>query len=311
MKNIYSVLFLLFTFFSITAYSEEAEVRIGYSPNITSLPAIYVAQEKKLFENQGIKVSYQLFQSGNEMINALIAGKIDLLQSVPLIPILQLEENYPNIVRVVSHSRVTRDNPFDALIVSKKSSIATLNDLKGKKIGVYPGTTATIILKEFLKKNNVDSNNISIIPLVPSIQIQSLSSNAIDVLYSYEPILTIALSTGEYKELFHSVLNEFSLSAPMGVMVISRDFEKSNTELSKKVINIIDSSISYIRKNPEEARNFLVKNANVSEQVAKKVHLVDMSLSSEVDVNNLQEFINIFVGLGEVKGKIDAQKLIK
>jgi NitT/TauT family transport system substrate-binding protein len=55
-----------------TAFSEE-KVKIGYLPLTISLPT-FVAVEKGLFEQEGVKVELVPFESGTMIMDALMTG---------------------------------------------------------------------------------------------------------------------------------------------------------------------------------------------------------------------------------------------
>ena len=57
------------------AFSEE-KVKIGYLPLTISLPT-FVAAEKGLFEQAGLKAELTRFESGTLIVGALVAGRID------------------------------------------------------------------------------------------------------------------------------------------------------------------------------------------------------------------------------------------
>ncbi|MGZ6207689.1 MAG: ABC transporter substrate-binding protein, partial [Syntrophales bacterium] len=57
-----------------TAFTEE-KIKISYNPIVMSLPT-FVAAEKGLFEQEGLKVEITPFESGTLIISALMAGRI-------------------------------------------------------------------------------------------------------------------------------------------------------------------------------------------------------------------------------------------
>ena len=65
--------------------------------------------------------------------------------------------------------------------------------MEGRKIGVFPGSTATNLLKKFLSDNNIDISKIEFIQIVPPNQLPTLYEGSIDVLHAYEPTTAIAL----------------------------------------------------------------------------------------------------------------------
>ena len=78
---------------------------------------------------------------------------------------MNLEAQYPGRVRVVLHSKMTDDQPFDGLLVKKDSPVQSLADLKGRKVGVFPGTTALNLMKAFLKKKGIEPEGVEFVQL--------------------------------------------------------------------------------------------------------------------------------------------------
>ncbi len=69
------LLMILILMMAETAFSEE-KIKIGYMPIVMSLPT-FVAVEKGLFEQEGLKVEITPFESSTLIIGALLAGRID------------------------------------------------------------------------------------------------------------------------------------------------------------------------------------------------------------------------------------------
>ncbi len=316
MKNTLSkiLLLILWSFLLVSCETQNSqkvrEVRIAYPPIIASLP-MYVAENQKSFEGSNIAFNKTVFVNSNDMINALVAKQIDVLPAVSLIPIINLEIQYPGRVRLFSHSRMRTDNAFDGLVVKNESSIKEIKDLAGKKIGVFPGTSAFKMLSVFLKNKGVDVQGINFVQLPPPNQLSSLESGAIDALFTYEPVTTIAFKSGKYRKLFGSVYADLLNPCPIGSSAISRDFERENPELARKTLNIIDQSVQSIRNNPAEAKTLLPNYMEIKPEIASEVNFVDVTLSTENDVDNLQRFIDLLYEVGEIKEKIDARRLLE
>lgn len=314
LKNSFLVLLIYFftLLFSVAYATDVQSIRIGYIP-IPNTDPVFVVKEQKLFEQENIKAEFTLLNSSNDAVNAVIAGKVDIVAPVSVIPVLHLATQQPNILRVFSSTLIHPQSNFDGIFALKKSNINSLNDLVGKKIGVFPGTTATNMLKHLLKSRNIAIDKIVFVPLSPTIQIASLESKAIDALYSYDPIIaTLMTKSEDYKEIFGSVLASLINPSPLGAYVISRDFEKQHSELAQKSIKILDKGIIYIREHPSDFRKLYAKYAKASKAVAERVNILDVKLSTEMNANvdNLQGFINLLQTVGELDKNIDAKQLI-
>jgi len=285
------------------------KVRIAYPPIIPSLP-LFVAQEQHLFDKQNLRVEMLLLSSSNDLVNALVAGQADMLPAVSLIPIVHLEIQHPGKVRVFSHSRMNENNALDKVIVKESSSLRSLQDLQGKKIGVFPGTAPQKMLVSFLKKRGINTETVSFLQLAPQAQISSLESGAVDVLYSYEPVTTAALVHGGYRVLFGSVYADLLNPCPIGVSVIARDFERAKPEVARRSVEALQAGITYMQANPKSARSLLPGFTKLPPEIAERVNISEVTLQNQVDVANLQAFVDLLYTGGEIPQKIDAHRLV-
>ncbi len=293
-----------------TATDQLPKVRVSYSPLVIGLP-LYVAHDQNLFTKHGIKVEPKQFISANEMINSVVAGQADAVVGVSMVPILNLEAQHPGFVRLVQHSRMTDQHPLDGLLVKTNSAIHTLEDLKGHKVGLIPGTTATSTLKALLKKRGIPPETVECIQLPPNAHLSALESGAVDALLAYDPTLTIALKQGGFRQVFGSIYAALLSPNPISATIISRDFERKNAQATKQFIQGLDEAITFIRSNRAVALSSLTNYTKVPADVAPYVNTLDDSLSIEVDEKNVQDFIGLMESIGEVPpGKVKASALL-
>ena len=284
------------------------EVRLAYPPIMGSLP-VFVAEDQQLFEKRNLKVQTVSFSSSNDMVSALVAGQVDLLPAVSLVPLIHLEIQHPGRFRVFSHSRMRRDNSTYRLVVKAASPVGGLPDLQGRKIGVFPGTSATRLLGAFLKRKGVNPDKVTFIQLPPSAQVASLESGAIDALFAYDPLILMT-EPGHYRALSDSVYAELSEPCPLGASVISRAFERSHPRVSARATAAIQEAIAYMAAHPQEVRPLLPRFTKMTPETASRVNVADVTLTNDVDAAALQRFIDLLYQIGEIPERIDAHRLI-
>ncbi|MEK6953009.1 MAG: ABC transporter substrate-binding protein [Nanoarchaeota archaeon] len=158
---------------SLTSKEKTRNVKIGYLPIMASLP-LYVAQENNYFTEQGIQIETVQLQSSNQLVDALVRGDIDIVVESSAVPALIAETVDPGKIKIFSVSDITEGNPFDSLIIGEESNLESLKELEGKKIGVFPGSTATNLLKKFLSDKKVDISKIEFVQIIPSNQLPAL-----------------------------------------------------------------------------------------------------------------------------------------
>lgn len=286
----------------------ERVIKIGYLPILASL-TLYVAQENSYFDEQGIKIETIQLQSSNQLVDALLRGDIDVVPESSVIPVLAVETLDSGKIKIFSVSDATLETPFDSLVVKKDSELNTLNDLENKKIGVFPGSTATNLLKKFLSDKGIDISKIEFVQIIPPEQLPALFADSVDVIHSYEPTTTIALESGETRKLYGSIYAEQLNHNPAGVGLISTKFIKENPDLAKKTIDAFNKASDFIKQSDAETRKIIPKYIKVEQNVADKVVFLYMSRSDEINKDATQAYADMLFELGELKTKLDVSGL--
>lgn len=284
-------------------------VRIGYL-NITASLPLFVAEEKGFLEAEGIKHESLPLATSNQLVDGVTAGNLDAFPESSAVPVLAVELQSPGRMKVFSVSSITKTAPFDALLVKENSPITKLSDLAGKKIGVFPGSTATTLLKKYLSDAKVDVSGVTFVPMPPQNQLTALLEGAIDALHAYEPTTAIALNKGGIRKLHGSVYADMLDPNPQGVAVVSSKFEKEYPQTAKKLIRAMEKAMVFMREHDAEARQIMAKRLKLDESVAKSSVFLYMLPHKEIDRTVFQSYADMLSGLGELKGKVSVDSLI-
>ncbi len=304
------VLIILGAFLFISPKQETEVVKIGFLPIISSLN-LYVAQDNDYFTENGVTIEVIQLQSSNQLVDALVRGDIDIAAAASTVPVLAAGTIEPGIIQIFSVSDITPETPADAMIAMLESDVNSLNDLEGKKVGVFPGSTATNLLSSFLISHGVDVSNIEFIKISPPAQLSSLYSGSIDVLFAYEPSITIAMQEGKVKKIYEgSVYAEQLNHNPLSASLISSEFIKNNPKLAEKTVQAFNKASDLIKDDDSRAREVVLNHIKIDEAVAKEVVLRYMGRSDEINMEILQSFSNMLYDLGEIESKIDTSSLI-
>lgn len=282
-------------------------VRIGYLNLVTSLP-LFIAQEKNFLTAQDIKFEAIPLATSNQLADALIAGDIDCYIGASVVPVFAAELNSPGKMKVFTASEITPHQPFDALLVKEGSPIKTLSDLSGKRIAVFPGSTATNLLKKYLSDRGLDVSNITFIELPPSAHLSSLSIGFVDAAHAYEP--TIALSKGGVKKLHGSVYADLLSPNPISVSVVSTEFLKNHPQTTAKTIAALERAAKFMKENDTETRSILKKQMDLSKDAANRCSLLYMLPHDQLDPANFQRFADILTELGEIEKRISTTNIL-
>lgn len=289
---------------------KEAEtVKIGYLQNTGSLP-LFVAEEKGFFAEEGIREEATPIATSNQLVDALIAGNLHAFPESSAYPVLAVELQSPGRLKIFSASAITKQHPFDTLLVKDNSPVKKISDLAGKHVGVFPGSTATSLLRKYLKDSNVDVSGITFVPIPPQTQVGALLEGSIDALHSYEPTTAIALARGGIRKLYGSVYAELVEPNLQGVGAVSARFLREQPEAARKVIRAFEKATVFMRNNEAETRKIMGQRLKMEERVAQAVVLLDVQPHADLDRAALQKYADMLAGLSELKAHVSVDGLI-
>lgn len=309
------IVLIFITIFSPLACSKKQPpegkvlVRIGYLNIVASLP-LFVAEEKGFFEDAVVQYKATVIATSNQLVDALVAGNLDCYIESSAVPVLAVELQSPGKLKVFSVSEITYQAPFDALIVKEDSPIKTLSELSGKKIGVFPGSTATNLLKKYLKDKGVNVSSITFVPIPPANQLMALIKGSIDALHAYEPTTAIAMAKGGVRQLFGSVYAAMLSPNPQGVAAISAEFIKKHPDTAAKVVSAFERAMVFMEEHDAETRQILAKKMGLSEDVAKHCVFLYMLPHNQIPVDIFQQYSDMLTDLGELSGKVRVEELL-
>ncbi len=309
-KNILWVMLLLIItvgviFIAKSEPTNDYVVKIGVLPTMASELTLEIALQKGFFKEAGVNVQVTELATSNLIIDALIRGDIDVTSGISIIPFVHAEIVDPGKLKIFAITAHTNNAPFDSIIVKSDSGIESINDLNGKKIGVFPGTTATNMLKIFFKEKGIDTSGIQFVQLPPPAQLAALSAGSIDVLYAYEPTVSIALSDSSTEKIYGSVFAEMVNYSPIGASFLTTKFINEYPSEAEEVVIAINKAYDYIRTNDKETREIAQSLFQFTPQVTTVVSLTYLNHSSQIDKGTVTKLLDLFVTEGEIKSRPD------
>ncbi|AGN17097.1 ABC transporter substrate-binding protein [Methanobrevibacter sp. AbM4] len=251
-------------------HSDETTVKIGYLPSDHD-SALFVAQAQKQYEAQGINVETSSFNNGGDLMTAMASGDIDV-GYVGVTPALSsISKGIP--VKIVSGAQMEGSG----ILVSNKSSINSIADLKGKKVATPGEASIQYMLLEYaLNKENVNISQVNPSSMKVAQMNDALKTGSLDAIVTYEPYASIAVSSGYGKLLENS--SEIMPDHPCCVVVASDSFIKDHPKELKSILAIHENATKYIKEHPDEAAKLLpsdiVPNASLEGNVLKGIDFV-------------------------------------
>ena len=280
------------------------KIKIGYLPLAAGLP-LYVAFEEGYFKGEGFNAELIRFASSNEVGNATTANQIDVafVASNVIFDLGFVSKKKHKLIYTNPYSNSV-GHITDYLLVRDTTQIKKIEDLKGKKIGIFPGSVVKVFCKLIFKKYGLNETDYELVELQPKDWNVALKTGQIDALSAVEPTASQIIADGigyNIQSGFYSLLMP---NVPLSAHWINEDFyKKYGKENSMKIISAYDKAIDFINSNPEKAKQYLVKYANVRVDMLGKVNLNPWTKHSEINKKDLQDFIDVLATNNAIQNK--------
>lgn len=300
---IFLVIFSVFIYWNIgNKKSSLKNIKFGYQPFGSNLP-FFVAIDKGFFEKRGINIVPVKILSANDAASAIINGDIVGDATIPLNVLLSIEEQQPDLMKIFMVKATSKEVWSDYLLVKKDSTIKFIKNLKGKKVGAYPGSAQQSLLKVILEKF-IEDEDYTLIELPPATQLQALDSGQIDALLTYDQIAITAIEKGIAQVLEENPL-KYVVDPLYGFpYVLSSNFIEKNPENAEKIRDAFYEAADFIKYNEDEARYIMAKWIGAELNSVQKVNLWDQIKAEEINKDILQKLADIFYEEGVIKKKI-------
>ncbi len=295
------ILFLIIVFVLLGLYlfvysSRPKTVRLGYLRADLHQLAVYVAIEKKWFEEEGIKLSVSQFINGNEEMDAFMAGALDIgyLGTAPA-SVKRINAGAP--ITLVAGVNVEGS----AIVVRKNQGISSLLDLKGKTVAVPGfGNVQHFLLLMALEKAGLTEKDVAITRIPFSDMEDALRAGEIDAFIVWEPWASAAVEHGVGDILITS--DKIWRQHPCCVVAVDNGFLRENKEIVKKIIEIHIKATHYISnpQNHDEIVKIASKYCNLPGQVIEEA-MKHITYVSSLNVDGIKTYVSKLVEYGYIE----------
>lgn len=227
---------------------------VGYGP-------LYIAKEKGYFDEENLRVNLQRMEGTGERRAALAAGRLQAVGSTIDDLIMIASQNIPaGMVLAIDESAGA-----DGILVSDK--IGSVQDLKGKRIGVQPGFVNHFFLLYILKQNNIKPSEVTTVPLEPDKAAAAFAAHELDVAVTWEPHLSeVKKARPDGKVLLTT--KDFP-GVIVDILVFRKDFIEKQPAAVHGFVRAWYRAVQYLQESPAEGQEIIAKALSLKrEEVA-------------------------------------------
>jgi NitT/TauT family transport system substrate-binding protein len=150
--------------------------------------AVWMAFEKGFYKQEGLDITYRLFPSGTTAFQAFQTGQGDIVLSGDLPSVQYFFRTNGNYRTIAAMERDTKGYVAVAL-----KTITKPQDLVGKTIATRVGSTGSWFISEYLAKNGVDAQKVTVKNLDTQVMPTALCGAEIAAFFVWQPIGSRAL----------------------------------------------------------------------------------------------------------------------
>jgi len=261
-----------------TALPAEAQTKVAIGtardPNLGA--QIVIAREKGFFREVGLDADIKYFPSGGDLMSAFVGGSI-AYGSAGATPVLTvLSRPFP--LRIVA--QISDISGAQQLLVKK--SIASLDALRGKKVGLLRGTASEALFNSIVKSYGFDAASVQLVNMGPAEMITAFVRGDVDAVALWEPHSSKARKLGDGKTL---VSGTYSFLGPQpvarrvygdhAVLFVTETTLKEQPAITRSVLAALQKANTFIEANRAEAIAIL----------AKEYGLDAVEMEAVIDVN--------------------------
>lgn len=236
---------------------DDFVLKIGYGGGLCEAP-LHIAAQNGYFEEEGLKFEMVRVDAA-ETVSAVGSGKLDAGFGMIAKFLPPIENGLP--IRLTAGI----DKGCTKVLVKADSGINSVEDLKGKKLGV-PGLAAapSIILKRSLTKAGIDISpesgqvewavfNMGDLPA-------ALNNNAIDAAGMADPASSLAKKEYGFKYLIDTATDPDYKDEYCCSIFVTEDVIKNHPEAAEKYTRAVMKASLWVKDNVEEATKIQVEN---------------------------------------------------
>lgn len=235
---------------------------------------LYVADAKGFLREAGLEVTFTSFRLGRDALASVIEGKADLATVFETPVVARIYEGRDLAIVSALHS----SSRNQALLARRDRGISSVADLKGRKVGVSPGTSFEYLLSVMLATEGMPAASATLVPMALADHETALAAGTVDAVMTINP-LALRRVLGERAMVFYS-----DAYTETSVLVGTREVVAGQPEAMARLAKALVRAQDYVERNKEESiRIVAARLAGVFDEAAVRELWDDLKLDAKLD----------------------------
>ncbi len=289
----------IFPYCAPSRSADEKKLLIGYWPIAAGLP-FFAAMEKGLFKHAGVTVEAIKFASPSQVVEAMMAGRIDgCANGVAITALALADAQEPGNIKFTCVNYANEKYVLDQVIVPTTSTVKEISELSGLKIACGPGINNVTLAKAVM--HGAGAKDAKVIELPIAQILPALFAGQVDAAYVLEPTGEIGIQEKISRTIASGVVTKYVLGDNLpwigGAAALTAATLKNKAALVPGFLAGYTAGVDYVRKEGLKANQYLVGYTAIEGDLAKAVPIngyIDYAEVKPSDVKALQRLFDIF-----------------
>lgn len=294
----------------------KVKMRIGYWPVASGIP-FFAAVEKGYFREAGLDVEAVKFASPQQVVEAMLAGRIDGSANGTASGALGIgEQAQPGLLKIFCTNPTNKEFVLDEVLVAKDAPYQRVADLAGKRVATGPGVQNVVIAKTILQRAGATGATVVELPIGQ--HVAAIAAGQVDGAYTLEPTGTVGRLNGTTRAVEVGVVARYILGDEMapwhgGAASLSTEFLRKHPDVAKTYMDAYRRGVQLVKQKSDEARPFLKGYTAIEGPLTSEVPMADYMFYDEFTpeaVGHFQKFYDLFTEHGVYQKRLDVAGML-
>ncbi|MGG5820162.1 ABC transporter substrate-binding protein [Falsiroseomonas sp. HW251] len=287
----------------LPAFAQNAPIRMTIATGVDpSFSPYYVAREGGFFQRNGLDVTVNTGPSGSAMIAFLVGNQINSAYGAEQAGVSAHLVD-PNVVAIAEGTALLR------WISVVGRNVASMDELKGKRVGVARGTGSETFWLSVVSKLNLNPADYTIVNVEAPEMVAALERGNIDAFAVWEPWPTRAVRAISNTKI---LLSNDQVQIVRNYVYMNKGWAEANQDATQRFLRSLIQAQEFIEANPAEAAaqvaRFLRQDRAFVQELMTKVGF-RMNLTAD-SVANIQLAIDQLRGMNRLSRDVTPQQVI-
>jgi NitT/TauT family transport system substrate-binding protein len=259
-----------------------------------SFSAYYVAKSAGIFEKNGLDVQVNTGPIQNQVQSAFGAEAAGI-------------QNHNIDANVIVAAEGALMLQWYGLVARDYDS---LDQLKGKKIGVARGSGSEVFWLAMIEKLKLKASDYKIVQVEAPEMVAALERHDIDAFSAWEPWLTRAVGSVQNTKL---ILSNDGIMSPRVYIYLNRGWAEKNPAAAVSFMRSMVEATDLINKDPAKAATFVATFLKLDKDMTENL-MRKLRFEVRLDQDSLENFITIqeqLKGLGKLAKPVDLKQFVE